>query len=364
MPTLPGVDGVTVLTDRSLLDGRVLIVLNLGLGNRVMAAPLIEQLVAAHPDLRYSLLGSPLPAGILRAAHPGRAEVDRAALPPLWRRFRRADHPAILEFLRTEGIGLVLNLRKENSAEDGDYLAFRGLAERHGVACWDLHELVDADSSYLEQCRQLLARHGHRTDRLDTRWLTGIRRPAGPSVGLFLGASTELKRWPAGSWRRLVERLLAQHPAATVTITSGTSAAEEELLAEVAAGWDARRVRAARLPSVDGLVRWSGGLTVLVTGDTAAAHLAAAQGGRVIALYFSTLASVWAPDAPADRLVRLQSPVGVACPQMRANGTCGRTYLGCPAPCRDGVPVGRVAAAVLRLLRAAADEPHRAGGAG
>lgn len=95
---------------------------------------------------------------------------------------------------------------------------------------------------------------------------------------------------------------------------------------------------------------WVAGLDLLVTGDTAASHIAAAAGTPVVSLHFSTLVGIWRPRAPSQAAVALQSPTGASCRLMRWNGTCERQYLGCFAPCRASLTAADVVLAAEALL--------------
>jgi ADP-heptose:LPS heptosyltransferase len=328
----------------------VLVVLNQGMGNRVIAAPLLAAL-AKRLDVDYALAATPAPAGRFAGADPAPAPTNADPIPALWRRFRPEDWPAIFGYLAESGIDLIVNLRKEDPRLDGNYLAFRTEAQARGVACWDLHELPDSAHQlpYLEQCRQLLARHGVPTADLDVHWLADDTVAERHTVGMFLGASVAVKRWPTANWRALAEQLLAADPAVRISVAAGTSATERESAAGVVSAVADPRVTGSDLPEFDDLVDWVGAQSVVVTGDTVAAHLVAAKGGRGVGLYFSTLAGPWAPTARPGTFVALQSELGRACPAMKVNGTCHRIYTGCPAPCRAGVRVAAVRDAVLRM---------------
>jgi ADP-heptose:LPS heptosyltransferase len=350
---------VSAFPARSGARRRALIVLNRGIGNRVMSAPLFAYL---GDKVDFAIIGSPMPASLLRDADPGTATLPYE-LPPLWRRFRLEDHAAILSFLTGKGLDLLINLRKEDPALDGGYFNFREMATAAGVECWDLHELGPECHAlpFVRQCRILFARHLGPLPAPSQQWLAHTRSaPAEPSIGVFLGASVPVKRWTAESWRRSIHLISVARPDVRITVATGTEPAEQELLDEVMAGDSIGQARRVALPELDDLVRWIGGQCALVTGDTAAAHIVAAQGGFGVGLYWSTLAAAWAPDMP-EQFVALQSPLGQVCPEMKVNGTCHRTYLNCPAPCRSGITPEQVGVAALRQLDRAGSAAAEAG---
>ena len=184
---------MSVLSAGSGARRRALVVLNCGIGNRVMSAPLFAHL---GDKVDFALTGSPMPASLLRNADPGTAALPYE-LPPLWRRFRPEDHGAILSFLTRKDLDLLINLRKEDPALDGGYFNLREMATAAGIECWDLHELGPECHAvpFVRQCLMLFARHLGPLPAPSQQWLAHIRRaPAEPSIGVFLGASVPVKR--------------------------------------------------------------------------------------------------------------------------------------------------------------------------
>ncbi|MER7755160.1 glycosyltransferase family 9 protein [Kitasatospora sp. NPDC097643] len=332
---------------------RALIVLNAGLGNWIIAAPVIRQLLDQQPGFRYSLIASTGPQATL--PEPWRLPGEIEPSPPaLWRRFSPDHHEAVLSHLHTHGLDLLINLRKEDPALDGNYFAFRDKARNAGVECWDLHELGAASQARPigDQICDLLRLHGVPLLPSPPAWLASERTTAtAPVIGLFLGASKGVKRWSTRSWVDAVHRIAAAHPDDTIQLTTGTSTDERRQLTLVLAECaDLPSVSAVELPGRQALFDWLAGLTGLVTLDTAAAHLAAALGCPTVGLYFSTLGSVWGPRAAPGLFETLQSGIGTRCRAMKVDGTCGRLALGCPAPCRRGVTAEAVATSLGRVL--------------
>ncbi|WP_131738032.1 glycosyltransferase family 9 protein [Actinomadura roseirufa] len=347
---------------------RALVVLNSGLGNSVMSAPLLAVL-GERLNIDCTVLGLPLPGDLLPSLNPARPVAGEPGLPPLWRRFRPRDWDDILAFLHGRGIDLVINLRKHDPAKDGAYFAFRDRAAREQITCWDLHAPPGGGGGpqpFAREAMGLFRRHAGDLPDGDWRWLAGTRRPPEqPVAGLFLGASTSLKRWTVRSWAGLVGQLRAARPSLRISVSTGAGEEEIALLDELVARCAPGAFEVRHLAGVDELVRWVGSLSVLVTGDTATVHIAAAQGVPGVGLYFSTLASIWGPGAAAPGFTLLQSPIGRLCPGMQVNGTCTRMYTGCPAPCRLGIGVRSVRSATLeRLERAGAGVPARSCAAG
>lgn len=124
--------------------------------------------------------------------------------------------------------------------------------------------------------------------------LIRLRSPEQPLIVLHIGAGTAAKAWPIEHWRELIGRTIVEHAPLLVLV-----------------GSDGDRARARRItgdspwPSV---VDWTGCLTLrelaalveradlFIGADSGPAHLAAAMGTRVIALFSGTNEVVqWRP---------------------------------------------------------------------
>lgn len=161
----------------------------------------------------------------------------------------------------------------------------------------------------------------------------------GPRVVLHVGAGTAAKRWPAESWRALVERLLGELAAQIIVV--GQDDAQTPPL-------DLSAFEPARV------IDWRNGLTLaqltatlaladLVIGaDSGPAHLASAVGTPVVVLFSGTnLAEQWRPRG--SKVLVLSH--AVAC------RPCHRTR--CPLaghPCMRGLAVTEVFEAAATLV--------------
>jgi len=332
-----------------------LILLNAGLGNTLMSVPLLHDLATARPGWRFRLLATPVPGEVVER-FPETVQFVPPATPPLWRRFLEPDRPAMLAFLAAESIDLVINLRKEALADDHGYRAFRRQATGFGITCWDLHELADSEINqvpFVDQARRLLRGHLGAGPQHPSDYLRDLCEPPDErTIGLFLGASRAAKRWQPRRWRRTVEQLLTQNPGVRVELAGGTTPDELQLLEDVRAGLPSSRVRTVTLSDFTAVLRWTGRLSVLLSGDTSVLHAASAIGVPSVGLYFSTLGSVW---GPTESGTVLQGALGAECPAMRINGTCRRLDTGCPAPCRAGIRPEQAAQAVSGQLATASN---------
>lgn len=311
-----------------------MVVINEGVGNGIIVAPLLAALERRHPGWRYFMAPNiALDAEWVRSA----VGIHGASgvFPALWRRFLPADREALWDFIDRTGVELVVNLRMEFAEEDGNYLGFRAEATKRGVECWDLHELGGRPQRlpFGEQAAGLLRAHNVPVDLNRPAWLADRRQSRPGVVGCYVGASAAVKRWPPGDWSTLITHLGDR--GLTVEVAVGLGADEQAL---------ARRLSSAPvvadtvfLHSLEALRDWIAGLDVLVSNDTLAVHLAAALGCPVVTLYLATDGDIWSPVAAPDVSRAVQSAIALSCSYMKPNGTCRRYYVGCPAPCAAGV---------------------------
>ncbi len=164
----------------------------------------------------------------------------------------------------------------------------------------------------------------------------------GPLVVMHLGSGTQAKRWPAWHWRELLGRLIVTHNAQVVLVGV---ASESAIARQVLAGG-----------ALHNVVDWTGQLSLaelaallarcelFIGADSGPAHLAAAVGGRTVAIFSGTNhAHQW---APWGRAVSVLS-------RPQACSPCHRRQ--CPLadhPCMVGVQPSEVAAVAAEHLQA------------
>jgi hypothetical protein len=325
-----------------------LLFMNGGLGNGIILGPVLRRIESELPDLAYF---SP-PNGMLESDWVRDAlglTGPRAILPPLWRRFLPAHQDEIISFARSVSATLVINFRKEAANQDANYFAFRRLAEECGMECWDLHEL-DGDELSLpigRQAGRVLERHGVASVIDDHTWLSSVYRPRGAVIGISVGGSVQVKRWPTECWSSVIMPLRDQ--GYRVEVAAGPDDAERATARELASVHrDELGVRL--LSTTTALRNWIAGLDALISNDTLAVHLAAALGCPVVAIYLATDGRIWSPAAAPGSFVAVQSLIGLSCVLMKVDGTCHRFYAGCPAPCSVGVGPDAVLRGLARLI--------------
>lgn len=164
--------------------------------------------------------------------------------------------------------------------------------------------------------------------------------PDGP-VLLAPGAGRDTKRWPAARFAELARRLGERG----VAVRVAGSAAERELLEEVAAGSGAEIAVAAHPGELPRLVA---GCPVAVTNDSALLHIAEACGAAVVALFGPTHPRLgFAPLDPGSVVVE----TGLPCRPCDLHGP-HRCPLG-HHRCMLDLPVERVLACVQARCAAA-----------
>lgn len=309
-----------------------LLFMNGGLGNGVILAPVLADLEAAFPQLTYyapynAMLGDPWLTSALDFTGP------RGELPELWRRFRPADYEAMIGF---GGATFVINLRKEAAEQDGDYFRFCDRAAAAGIECWDLHELESGQLGLPigMQAAEVLRRHGVPERSRRRAWALPRCQPRTGVVGLCVGASVPVKRWPAQHWSVVAGELLRR--GLQVEAAAGLDEQERALARELAAEHPGGvRLRLPESPAQ--WIDWVTGLPALISNDTLAVHLAAALGRPVVALYLTTDGRIWAPLAEPGTLSVMQSQAALDCPSMKVDGTCHQFYGECRTACGAGI---------------------------
>lgn len=162
-----------------------------------------------------------------------------------------------------------------------------------------------------------------------------------PLVVCHLGAGTEAKQWPIDYWAELVDQLLAR-PATVILVGGRSDRPKAREVIESIEGTAGRVWNAAGELTISQLAALLEQADALIGPDSGPAHLAAAVGKPVVALFSGTNRAVqWRPRGPAVEV--LWRPV--AC------RPCHRTQCPLPAhPCMRGIRPEEVLRALDRLL--------------
>lgn len=165
-----------------------------------------------------------------------------------------------------------------------------------------------------------------------------------PLIGVHASGGRESKQWHLDRFAA-VARELGRARNATIVLTG--SEADRPLVDAVRQDLDEVRVidAAGRL-DLPALAALLARLDALVTSDTGPMHLAAAMGTPVVALFGPSHPARYGPQAPRQRIVRVDLPCS----------PCGRVRLppercrGHVPDCMDGIGVDAVVAATLEVL--------------
>lgn len=356
---------------RSSSRHRVLIVNFAGLGNGIWIVPILQSLEKADAISAYYHLSNPV------FAAPGIMEWLNlrkfgGTVPAAWRRFDKRDWESIRAFIKANRINVVANLRNEGPFRDIGYFEFMHASDELNVEFWNLDQALNLSrimprSLFADQIA-LFNTHGVDVRGLNRTWLRdyvsqlrSASRQA--SIGFFTGASQSVKRWGNSHWIELGRRLLAVTDR-NIVIYAGQSHAEIQNARDItsALGADALSPRCSLVygQTFEFLCSEISGLSVLVSNDTFAVHLASALGIPVVGLYFSTDSSIW--GGASASFFSVQGRAGLRCPDFKRDaGNCTAFYGGCPGPCKEEVTAEIVSPLVLEALRSGPAETPEGG---
>jgi ADP-heptose:LPS heptosyltransferase len=336
-----------------------------GIGNGICVVPLLQRIEASWPTVVYYHTDNL----VLRTpAFLGWAGLRnfRGTTPSAWRRFDRRDWDDIISFLQSNDLNVVINLRNEGPSRDIGYFAFKKSLAGTRIQFWELnHSAVSGRSPprllLLEQAT-LLAELGVNLTGFDGKWLRSapplnrVRVQRG-TVGLFTGASQDVKRWPAERWGRLVGRL--QAAGCAVVVYAGTSQDEIRLARNVVheAGGTCGHLTLAQTGSLERLTVDLAQRELVVSNDSFPIHMAAALDIPTVGIYLATDPNIW--GAHSREFSPVASGYIACCGRFKADaGNCSAYYGGCPAPCKDEVTPERVFSAIECRLSQLSSFPY------
>jgi ADP-heptose:LPS heptosyltransferase len=295
-----------------------------GLGDWVCSLPALRVLRRARPDLHVTVVTYPEMRPLLQRfggvvdallpfpGHPGIPErpVDPAAWPAFAAAARTArfdlavqaygDRPganAVTEALGTARVGGFAPAGWRPRRDAALHLPYpRELHEvrRHLLLVEHLGIPLPADAARI--AFPVLAEERERFAELAGR--TGLV-PGGYAV-LHPGASAPTRRWPVERFARLGDALAAQG----LRVVIGGVGAERPLTARMRRLMTAPALDLAGAPTVGMYALLLGGAAVVVSGDTGAAHLAAATDARSVTVFMAGDPVRWAHPGPRHRVAR------------------------------------------------------------
>lgn len=343
---------------------RILLVQLDHLGDAVISTALLAPLRRAYPQAEIHVLASPRSAAVL-----GAADIDRLYV---WdgyrfegRRWWQWCWGVFVWGLRLQHERFDLGLDVRGELPLAALLWLAGVPRRVGWACGGGRFLLSASAEFvagrpeIESRRALLAaagvavgkaerlapvwRHEPSAARAIAEWLDALPDDGQPLVVIHVGAGTAAKRWPVEHFRQLAQKLLTHDVRPLTLVLVGSN--DDRL----------RSAHVARSLNADRVHDWTGQLSLgqlaalcrraalLIGADSGPAHLAAAVGAPVLALFSGANDSrQWRPAG--DRVIVLKRPTPC--------GPCHRHE--CPwsdHPCMTEISPGRVFAAALSVLQ-------------
>lgn len=283
-----------------------------GLGDLLCVVPALRALRAALPEGRISLIGLPQSRFLLERFPDYLDEViDFPGFPGLPEREPRIDLlPRFLRSMQARRFDLLLQL--QGSGELTNPLALLLGAGRTagyfrpGAWCPDAEHFLPWKDLVPEtrRCLQLLEHLGISPIGEDPEFplfpedraaLEAVTATGGLKAGDYAcihpGASIEGRRWDAGNFASVADRLAAEGLQIVLTGSPG----ERELANAVAGTMRYPAINLAGQTTLGALAALLAGARVLVCNDTGVSHLAAALGTPSVIVFISTPPARWAP---------------------------------------------------------------------
>jgi heptosyltransferase III len=321
---------------------RIGIMKSTGIGDMVLATAVANDVVAAFPDADVVLFGSGENAGLARLVNGVR--VIELPMTRPW---------AAVPALRRERLDALVDLGQWSRLE----AVYSATSGARWTAGFDTpgqrrHFAYDAvaphapDVPELENYRALVARLGVESrsePSLRSSPSSTVIRPTTTPYAVFHlwpgGFRSELREWPAKSWRELAARVAAEGRA--IVLTGGPGDVERTVaFAESCAAAAGTVVSVAGRYGLSDLVDVLAGADCVVSVNTGVMHMAAATGVRTVGLNGPTSSTRWGPRGPRAVSVDSELP---GCGFLNL----GWEYDGQRTDCMLGIPVERVAAAAL-----------------
>jgi heptosyltransferase-3 len=324
---------------------RIGVMKSTGIGDMILATAVARDIVSTFPDAEVVLFAGADNVALARLV-PGVRIVELPAARP-W---------AALPKLRRERLDALLDFGQWSRVE-ALYAALSGARWTAGFATLGQrrHYAYDATVSHsaavreLDNFRRLVATLGVQSrsvPRFDPSPSGESPPVTDPYVVFHLwpgGFRSELREWPAESWRALVRRIA--DAGFSIVLTGGPADAERTAeFARSCGELSARVTPVAGRYGLDALIDVLAHARCVVSVNTGVMHLAAATGIPTVALNGPTSSLRWGPIGP-----------NVACIDSDLPGcgflNLGFEYDGRRTDCMRGISVDRVADATLERAR-------------
>jgi lipopolysaccharide heptosyltransferase III len=323
---------------------RVGLMKTVGLGDMVLVTAVARDVIAALPDSQVVIFTGPDNAEVARLL----AGVEVVALPA-------AKPWAAVPMLRAQHLDALIDFGQWTRLE-AMYTALSGARWTAGFATagYSRHHAYDDPVEHSDRVselgnfRSLVARMGIEptTDPSFEFSDDELAPPTSDPYAVFHlwpgGFRSELREWPAESWRELARRFADRGYTVVLSGGPGDVARTQQFI-------DSSGDLAGQMVSIAGRYRIADVLQVLarahcvVSVNTGLMHLAAALGVRTVALNGPTSAARWGPVGPNVVCVNSDLP---RCGFLNL----GFEYEGERTDCMRGISVDRVAIAALEVV--------------
>jgi ADP-heptose:LPS heptosyltransferase len=324
---------------------RILVMRFRALGDVLLATPLLAALRRQYPAARLDYLVDTELAPLLA----GSADIDRLLAYPRRARPRWLSDLRWAWRLRAERYDLVLDL--QGSSTSVLFTALSGAPRRHGYRVRHRHffytEKADrgwpaargrpyAPINHFRLVESLGIAPGELTLRLPPApagELDPLPAGAGPCLLVAPGATWAAKQWPAAHYVALIR----EWRTAGWRVVLVGAPVEQSLLATIAAASGAQQLAGTDIAGLVAAIRHA---DLLLSSDSGARHLAVALGTPSLALFGPSDPAIWAVEAPAHPILRLDLPCS----------PCGLTRCPLPGhPCMNDLTPLEVSARLRQL---------------
>ncbi|MEZ4979817.1 MAG: glycosyltransferase family 9 protein [Chitinophagales bacterium] len=218
--------------------------------------------------------------------------------PSEWRRFSQLDLKQINKFIGLNRIDLIINIRNEGPSFDVNYYSFKN-TNNEDIDFWDLDFNNLKKELLAVSILRMLSGHGVNISNYNHFYLKGDAFPNHKSVsniGFFIGGENLNKRWILRYWERLLVLLLSTFPNINITLYPDIQDENIDFSEKIYSLYSDKytgRISLEKNMSLVDLTLSLRGISLLISTDTFAVHLASAVGIKVFGLYFATDPCVW-----------------------------------------------------------------------
>ncbi len=328
---------------------KALIVNHVGVGNGLMAVPLLKVLETSFSKAKYFYVDNPF----FRIKY----FKDKAKLVNLigsfdisWRSFPKKKWSEIIIFINKNNIDTIINLRNEGPNYDKDYFAFKKKYEDK-IKFWnlDFNSISNrkTNKNIINDLLRMLKKFGCNITKFQPHWLSNKSNNdiPYPTILFYVGSSQESKCWGIKKWVRLSSEICKNIPSASLSFVGGITPQEQKdmylIAKQVIKKCSDNHISFSISKDLVKIMHIFSEQDVIVSNDTFAVHLANALNIPTIGLYFSTDPIIW--GGLSDKFNFVESTV--KCDGVKKNiGNCIHFESGCSnlGKIKDSVSVDKV----------------------